>query len=200
MKFLPILATLALLLPFFLPAQPGAAAQEFRPVVRQLGDAQKRLLLDYMESQGADLDRLIAGAYEGLSAEARTRTRLFAKMLQEDAAELPRTRVQWDRDTAFFGALDEGLIVLDSFRVTNTGAQPYLIRSVAASCDCTVLSYTAFPVMPGETVTLRVEFDSRSKAGLATPGIIVYDNSAPNGRSILYLHGEVIPIKGKPGG
>jgi hypothetical protein len=183
---------LMLVLPALLPAQP-ATSQEFKPVVRRMTPEQKLRLLDYLQHLGTDLDRLILNAYDQLKAPDKDKTILFAGMVQEDPAMLSRTTVQWNRDTIFFDTLEAGLVLLDSFQVTNTGAYPYVIHSVKTSCDCTVLAYPTRPLMPGESATLRVEFDSRSKAGLSQPGIIVYDNSAPNARNILYLHGEVRP-------
>ena len=106
-----------------------------------------------------------------------------------------RTTVQWEPDTLFFGEIGEGMILLDSFQVTNTGEYPYIIRSVKASCDCTVLRFPKEPLQPGQTAVIRVEFDSAGKAGDALPGIVVYDNSRPNMRHILYLSGYIIPRK-----
>lgn len=113
----------------------------------------------------------------------------------QSTAALERTTVEWEPDTLFFDDINEGHILLDSFRVTNTGDQPYVIKSVKASCDCTVLRFPKEPIPPGKTATLRVEFDSAGKAGPAQPGIVVYDNSRPNSRSILYLSGNITPRK-----
>lgn len=106
-----------------------------------------------------------------------------------------KTTVRWVPDTLFFDEINEGDILLDSFKVTNTGEHPYMIRNVRASCDCTVLRFPKEPLLPGQTATIRVEFDSAGKAGEAKPGIIVYDNSRPNSRNILYLSGYIIPRK-----
>ncbi len=114
---------------------------------------------------------------------------------QTDPSPAERTTVSWSRDTLDFGVIEEGTILLDSFTVTNTGVIPYQIRSVRTSCDCTVLRYPKSPLQPGKTATIRVEFDSQGKAGLAQPGIILYDNSAPNLRSILYFNGRIVPRK-----
>lgn len=107
----------------------------------------------------------------------------------------PRTKVRWAHDTLFFGKIEEGTLLLDSFVVTNIGDKPYLIRDVRASCDCTIIKYPQKPLLPGQSAALRLEFDSTRKAGPTQPGIIVYDNSSPNARSILYLDGEVTPRK-----
>lgn len=116
-------------------------------------------------------------------------------LLAQNTVIQDRTTVNWEPDTLFFGEINEGHILLDSFRVTNTGDQPYTIRNVKASCDCTVFRFPKEPLPPGQTATIRVEFDSAGKAGDALPGIVVYDNSRPNMRNILYLSGYIIPRK-----
>jgi hypothetical protein len=175
-------------------AQP-TPTQEFKPLLRELSTEQKLKLLEYLRYQGASLDREITQTYEQLSADKRGKAQQFIAQMKRPEAEKEkeRTTVRWERDIATFGEVEEGTIVLDSFVVVNTGATPYVIRDVKASCDCTVLRRPAFPVMPGETATIRVEFDSRSKAGPTRPGIIIYDNSMPNQRNILYLEGKVNP-------
>jgi hypothetical protein len=104
-----------------------------------------------------------------------------------------RTTVRFAKDTLHIGSVEEGDVIIDSFMVTNTGARPYLIKDVKATCDCTVLRRPEYPVMPGETAAIRVEFDTRGKIGRSTPGVVLYDNTRPNGRQIVYLQAEVKP-------
>jgi hypothetical protein len=111
------------------------------------------------------------------------------------AQAIGKTTVDWMPDTLYFENIDEGYILLDSFQVTNTGESPYLIREVKTSCDCTVIKYPKEPLLPGETAAIRIEFDTAGKAGLAQPGFVIYDNSRPNSRSIIYLSGYIIPRK-----
>lgn len=122
-----------------------------------------------------------------LAQNATARDSLFAT--------LPRTTVVWNRDTLSFGELEEETYLLDSFLVRNTGTNPYHIKEVRTTCDCVIIRYPKEPLQPGETAAVRFEFDSRRKAGYAQPALIVYDNSSPNLRKILYLHGTVVPRK-----
>lgn len=110
-------------------------------------------------------------------------------------ATMPRTTVTWNRDTLFFGELEEGNYLLDSFVVRNTGVNPYHIKDVRTTCDCAIVKYPKEPLQPGGTAAVRFEFDSRRKAGYTQPALIVYDNSSPNLRKILYLDGTVVPRK-----
>ncbi len=178
-----------------LSAQPDAPPTDIRPQLRKLTTEQKLKVLEYLRTLGSNLDKEVQQTYEQVSSDNRAKAQQYINMIQQRSDKLPSTTVRWNRDTVHFGKVEEGRIVLDSFKVTNTGREPYIIREVKTSCDCTVLRYPNFPVMPGETATLRIEFDSRGKIGRAIPGIIVYDNSSPNARNLLYLKGEVSPRK-----
>lgn len=179
-------------------AQPtgNTPPQDIRASVRGMSREQKMNVLAYIRFLGANLEKEIQHTYEQLDQDKKANVLEYIALQKQDPGiVLPRTSVQWDRDTLRFTAIEEGAVIIDSFTLTNTGFKPYIIREVKTSCDCTVLRYPEFPVLPGETATLRVEFDSRGKAGQALPGIIVYDNSSPNSRNILYLKGEVLPRK-----
>lgn len=175
-----------------LQAQPTKSS-DIRPALKSLSTEQKLRLLEYIRFLGADLDKEVQFSFEQLNQTNREKATYYAGVLQKDAGNLSRTTVVWSRDTLRFGFIEEGTILLDSFVVTNTGKSPYVVTDIRTSCDCTVLKKPEFPIMPGESHTLRVEFNSSGKRGRSQPGIIVYDNSTPNLRNILYLDGEVIP-------
>ena len=192
---LRFLAVLCLLLSAGLvSAQPGATPpQDIRPALRKMTTSQKMQLLDYLRNAGTSLDVEVQQVYDQLSPEKRSQAIQYMDLLNTGLDKVPRTTVAWNRDTIHFGQVEEGTILLDSFHVTNTGVYPYIVKDIKASCDCTILQFPKFPVMPGQTATVRIEFDSQGKAGRTTPGIVVYDNSTPNARNILYLDGAVTP-------
>lgn len=128
-----------------------------------------------------------------LTLHQRGRLVQYAGMMRSDFSKLERTTVRWQPDSIQFGKIEERSILLDSFVVTNTGTQPYVIRQVKTACDCTVLRYPKYPIAPGETASIRVEFDSKGKVGNTSAGIIIYDNSSPNKRNIVYMSGTVVP-------
>ena len=175
-------------------AQPATVPPEdIRSMLREMTTSEKMEVLDYLRDAGADLNREIQQVYEQVSPEKRLRAVQYMEMVNHGLEKIPRTPVSWNRDTIRYGQIEDGTIVLDSFRVTNTGVYPYIIKEVKTSCDCTILQYPKYPVMPGESATIRIEFNSQGKLGPTTPGIVVYDNSEPNARSIMYLDGAVLP-------
>lgn len=154
---------------------------------------EKLKLLEYMRTLGGDIDQEIQLMFARLDSASQQKTNLYVQSRHRSDGDAMRTFVRWSRDTIHVGKITEGTFYLDSVSVTNTGTQPYEIGSIKTSCDCTVLRHPTFPVMPGETAVVRLEFDSRTKQGAFLGGIVIYDNSRPNSRSILYMDGEVLP-------
>lgn len=171
------------------------AIGELRPYLDTLNKAQKLDLLEYMRHLGSSLDREVAQSYLQLDQNQQERAMQYIRLqlMQPEGVTDGRTTVRFAKDTLMLGKVEEGEVIIDSFLVTNTGARPYLIKDVKATCDCTILRRPEYPVMPGETAAIRVEFDTRGKIGRTTPGVVLYDNTRPNGRQIVYLQAEVVP-------
>ena len=164
------------------------------PLLGTLSAEQKAKVLDYAHYLGAYYGKSLEASCQLLDAKNQGRVSRYIAVLKNTGKPEPTT-IRWTRDTLPFGQIEEGAILLDSFMLINTGTAPYLIEGVKSSCDCTVLRYPSFPVMPGDSATVYIEFDTVKKAGRARPGMILYDNSRPNRRNILYLDGFVRPRK-----
>ncbi len=175
---------------FGLYAQPDSLPP-LPELLRSLNAEQKSKVLDYAHHLGAYYGKPVEATCNLLDAKNQHRVAQYIAVLK-NPEKVGYTTVRWDRDTLPYGQIEEGAILLDSFVVTNTGAAPYIIRGAKSNCGCTVLRYPSFPVMPGDSAALRIEFDSDRKMGRARPGIIVYDNSRPNRRNILHLDGYVM--------
>ncbi len=58
----------------------------------------------------------------------------------------------------------EGILLEHSFLVTNTGSVPLIISDYKVACDCTKLYLPKKPIAPGETVSIKVTFDTTGKS------------------------------------
>lgn len=77
------------------------------------------------------------------------------------------------------------------FEFTNTGDAPLVLTAVRSSCGCTVPKWTREPIMPGESGTIKVKYDTR-RLGAINKQITVRSN-AENGVVVLKIRGKVIP-------
>lgn len=168
---------------------------ELLPLLRTLNAEQGQKVLDYAHHLGAYYGKPLEKTCLMLDGKNQNRVLQYVRLLKDPHPPAPTT-VHWNFDTLRFAPIEEGSIMMDSFVVTNTGTTPYVIREAKGGCDCTVLNVPKFPIMPGDSEVIRIEFDAINKAGHATPGMVLYDNSRPNRRTILYLDGDITP-KGK---
>ena len=68
--------------------------------------------------------------------------------------------------------IDYGKIPLESdgkrvFEFTNVGKSPLIITRVQASCGCTVPKKPDAPILPGETGTIEVSYDTKRPGGFS---------------------------------
>ncbi len=100
--------------------------------------------------------------------------------------EAPRggtTTIAFDSDIVDFGTIQDGEKVTHEFTFTNTGDEPLVISNARGSCGCTVPEWERNPVMPGETGSLTVEYDSTNKGGVGgkvdTKFVTITANTTP---------------------
>jgi hypothetical protein len=101
------------------------------------------------------------------------------------------SEIKFDEKEFDFGKIAVGESVDYTFTFENVGEHPLLIHSVKAGCGCTIPeNWPKFPVLPGETGKIDVEFVSKN-AGKTKKYISVIANTRPAAIR-LYLKGEVI--------
>ena len=95
-----------------------------------------------------------------------------------------------------FGEVEEGTRVSHVFTFTNTSDEPLILLDAKGSCGCTVPQWPREPIMPGETASLTVEFNSKNKYGKRNQKVTITANTQPP-QTFLYLQGEVLKGEGE---
>ena len=86
-----------------------------------------------------------------------------------------------------FGEMKQGDKKDYTFNLTNSGKSDLQIRNVRSSCGCTAVAPSKKVVSPGETVPIKVTFDSRGKRGRQSKSITVITNDPKNPTSTLRI-------------
>lgn len=77
-----------------------------------------------------------------------------------------------------------------NFKFTNTGNEPLILSKPRSSCGCTVPSWPKEPILPGETNTIKVTYNTH-KAGAFNKSVTVYSNSKT---VVLRIKGKVVAV------
>lgn len=92
--------------------------------------------------------------------------------------------------TIDYGKIEKGSDKVRKFQFTNTGNEPLIIKSAKGSCGCTVPTYPQEPIMPGETKTIDVSYDT-NRPGVFTKTVTLTTNETPDTHT-LTIKGEVL--------
>ncbi|MDZ7608828.1 MAG: DUF1573 domain-containing protein [Cyclobacteriaceae bacterium] len=109
----------------------------------------------------------------------------FPPMTFEQLAQAPKlTFNEMNHD---FGNLKKSAVVTTDFVLTNSGKSPLNIRFIKPNCGCTVATMEKMDIAPGESVTMKVEYDATGRRGTDQKSIVIFSNdpSAPTQRLTL---------------
>jgi len=113
----------------------------------------------------------------------------FAKMTEAEKANAPVA--VFENNVFDFGEVREGNNVQHSFNLTNKGKSDLFIRNVKASCGCTAVKNENV-VKPGQTIEIKVDFNSKGKKGRQNKSVTVITNDPVNSTTVLRITGNVI--------
>ncbi|MCR4659436.1 MAG: DUF1573 domain-containing protein [Bacteroidales bacterium] len=83
------------------------------------------------------------------------------------------------------------------FEFVNEGNEPLVLSKVRASCGCTTPSYTDKPVMPGQTGTIKVHYNTNNVGGFSKT-ITVNSNAVNTPTTTLRIRGKVEGAPAQP--
>lgn len=89
-----------------------------------------------------------------------------------------------------YGTIQKGGNGDCEFKFWNDGDEPLILQSVKASCGCTTPSYTQKPVMPGQSGTIKVHYNTNNVGGFSKT-VTVTSNAVNNQRVVLRIKGTV---------
>lgn len=97
---------------------------------------------------------------------------------------------KFEEEAHDFGLLIEGVNPEYVFTFLNTGDEPIEMSNVKPSCGCTTPFWTKEPIMPGETGTIKVSYNTNNRVGQFKKSITITSN-AKEGSKMIIIKGVV---------
>lgn len=129
--------------------------------------------------------------YKNSIAVSTTLEEDFSGLSAEDLKNAPV--VKYDAESFDFGDIKPGSKVEHTFNLSNEGKKELIIRDVKSSCGCTAVSPSKNIVASGESVPLKVTFDSTGKNGRQSKTITVITNDPKNPTTVLRIASNILP-------
>jgi len=100
--------------------------------------------------------------------------------------------IEFEKEIHDYGVIQQYGNGAYEFIFTNTGSEPLLISKASGSCSCAITSWPRAPIVPGESASIKVTYDTKRIGPINEPFTIT--SNAVN------IHSKVISIKGSVSG
>ena len=113
----------------------------------------------------------------------------FPPMSEEELAKAPR--LAFDKTAHNFGKMEKDTAAETEFFLTNKGQESLNIRLAKSNCGCTVVDLDKEDIKPGETVKMKVKFDSKGRRGRQYKTVTVFSNDPTAPTQVISIRAEV---------
>lgn len=107
---------------------------------------------------------------------------------QNDNPNAPE--VKFDKVVHDYGTIEQHGDGNCVFTFSNTGKEPLILSNVRSSCGCTVPTWPRQPVLPGQSETIKVKYDTK-RVGTINKSVHVYSNGKVS-PIILKIKGKIL--------
>jgi hypothetical protein len=118
---------------------------------------------------------------------------LFAgNLLAQDQPVDPNAPVmKFEHDTIDYGTIPHNADGYRSFKFTNAGKEPLIIKDAHGSCGCTVPTAPKEPIQPGQQSEVKVHY-ATDRVGMFIKNVTLTSNANPSIK-VLTIKGNVLP-------
>ncbi len=100
------------------------------------------------------------------------------------------TEFEFTEEMHNFGSLQSGEVAICTFEFQNTGNESLIVESAETDCGCVTAVFSSNPVLPGETGTIEVEFDSSGLVGKQLKTIEIHANTKKTKQLVIFAEVE----------
>lgn len=95
-----------------------------------------------------------------------------------------------DKEVHDYGNVPFGGNGVCEFKVTNTGTEPLILSKCKGSCGCTVPTCEPNPILPGESTSISVKYDTK-RSGPINKSVTINSNAVNEPVKVVRIKGNV---------
>ncbi len=99
--------------------------------------------------------------------------------------------IEVDKEVHDYGTIKQGANGACEFAITNNGSEPLIISRAKGSCGCTVPEWPKEPIMPGQTATMTVRYDTK-RIGAINKSVTISSNATNNPELVVRIKGNIL--------
>jgi hypothetical protein len=114
-----------------------------------------------------------------------------ANQQTEQATESNGPQITFQKTVHDYGEIVVGGDGNSTFEFTNTGNEPLILSAPRSSCGCTVPTWPRQPILPGESETIKVTYNT-ARAGRINKTVTINSNAKNSSSVVLRITGNVV--------
>lgn len=114
----------------------------------------------------------------------------FAQNTNADKNQSNEPKIEFVKTIHDYGTIKKGADGSCEFIFKNTGNEPLILSNVTSSCGCTVPTWPKDPILPGQSGTIKVMYDTK-RIGAISKTVKVMSNAITDAVD-LQIKGNVI--------
>ncbi|MFD0965099.1 DUF1573 domain-containing protein [Pseudofulvibacter geojedonensis] len=118
----------------------------------------------------------------------------FSVTAQETEKKTPEkgAKIAFEQEVIDYGEVAYASNGEREFVIINEGDEPLIITRAKGSCGCTVPVAPKEPIMPGESATMKVRYDTKRGGQPFSKTITVYSNAVNTPTKVVKIKGKVL--------
>lgn len=108
-----------------------------------------------------------------------------------ESAAINGPEISFTKTVHDYGEIFVGGDGSSNFVFTNTGNEPLILSRPRSSCGCTVPTWPRQPILPGESDSITVTYNT-ARAGRINKSVIIMSNAKQNSSVALRITGNVV--------
>ncbi len=109
---------------------------------------------------------------------------------QEAEVKTSLAEIKFDKDVHDYGNIKQNANGTCEFKFKNTGKEPLIISMARGSCGCTVPEWPKEPIKPGESASIKVNYDTK-RVGQISKTVTITSNAKNEPSKTLTIKGNV---------
>ncbi len=130
---------------------------------------------------------LMVGVATAQTAKKKVAKKAEKEMIKQEVVDGPK--ITFESTVMDYGEIEKGADPLRKFSFVNDGTEPLVIKSAKGSCGCTVPDWPKEPILPGETGSIDVRYDT-NRIGTFSKSVTLTTNIGDE-KIVLNIKGKV---------
>lgn len=124
--------------------------------------------------------------YKGSPFKKLLKTSLAAFFILISYISIAQSEFKFEEKVKKLPKTPAGEVISFEYNFTNSGNEPLIITDIKVTCPCTKFTFPKEPILPNQSGTISVTFDTKGKIGYQDRVLDIYSNAKESSYTVRF--------------